>query len=306
VALIFFGTPSFAVPSLRTLLEVGEEISLVVTQPDKAKGRGRLLAVPPVKEIALSKGLSVSQPERIRDERLYRDLSDLSPEFIIVVAYGKILPREVLGIPRAGCINVHASLLPKYRGAAPIQRALMNGEKVTGITTMLMDEGLDTGAVLLQIPETINDRDDAETLAARLSEKGAWTLLETLRGLRDRTVHPVPQHGEPSFAPPLKKEEGRVDWTKSAEDLWNLVRGTFPWPGAYCYLRGERVRLVRVAPRSGIGRPGIVEKASGGDLIVGTGNGLLEVRELQPEGRKVMSAEAFLAGRKTARGEHFS
>lgn len=306
MALIFFGTPSFAVPSLRALLEAGEDIALVVTQPDRVKGRGRLLSVPPVKEVALSKGLAVSQPERVRDSAFCRSLFVLSPEFIVVVAYGRILPRDVLEIPRAGCINVHASLLPRYRGAAPIQRALMNGEKMTGITTMRMDEGLDTGAVLLQSYEPVDDNDNAETLAAKLSEKGASLLVETLRGIRDGTVRPVPQQGEPSFAPPLKKEEGRVDWTKSAEELWNLVRGTFPWPGAYCDFRGERVRLVRVAPASGRGVPGMIEKASGGELIVGTGRDLLVIRELQPEGRKVMPAEAFLAGRKAVRGEYFS
>ncbi|HSB52416.1 MAG TPA: methionyl-tRNA formyltransferase, partial [Dissulfurispiraceae bacterium] len=283
MALVFFGTPQFAVPSLRALIESGEEVALVVTQPDRVKGRGHVLAAPPVKETALAAGLTVSQPARIRDEEFYRKLSPLSPEFIVVVAYGKILPREVLNIPRRGCINVHASLLPKYRGAAPVQRALMNGEKVTGITTMLMDEGLDTGDVLLSSPEEIAEDDNAETLAERLSVLGARTLIETIRGMREDSIRPVHQEGEASFAPPLRKDEGRIDWNMGAEEIRNLVRGTYPWPGAYCDIKGQRVRLARVRPLEGSGQPGRIERASGGELLVGTGRGLLMLEELQPE-----------------------
>ncbi len=306
MALVFFGTPQFAVPSLRALLDSGEELALVVTQPDRVKGRGHVLAAPPVKEVALATGLAVSQPARIRDEEFYRELSLLDPEFIVVVAYGKILPREVLNIPRRGCINVHASLLPRYRGAAPIQRALMNGEKVTGITTMLMDEGLDTGDVLLSSHEDITEKDNAETLAIRLSALGARTLIETLRGLRDGTIRPVPQKGEASFAPPLTKDEGKIDWNMSAEEIQNLVRGTYPWPGAYCDIKGHRVRLVRVRSLEGIGQPGRIEKASGGEILIGTGRGLLMIEELQPEGKRVMSAGAFLAGRRLVSHENIS
>ncbi len=300
MAILFFGTPQFAVPSLQALMQEKEDIVLVVTQPDKAKGRGHILSSPPVKSLAESRGIRVIQPSRIRNEDFYRELRAARPEFIVVVAYGKILPGEVLAVPEKGCVNVHASLLPKYRGAAPIQWALINGERTTGVTTMLMDAGMDTGDVLLQSELEIRDEDNAGTLSLRLSELGAKTLIETLRGIRAGSVRPVPQRGGASSAPPLKKSDGKVDWNRSAEEISDFVRGMSPWPSAFGYLNKEMIKIIRAKPLEGTGVPGRVEKASDGELVVGTRKGLLRIEELQPEGKKAMPAAAFIAGRRLA------
>jgi len=332
VALIFFGTPHFALPSLNALLDEKEDIALVVTQPDRVKGRGHVLSPPPVKELAISYGLSVIQPVKISDEDFYEELRSVNPEFIIVIAYGKILPEEILNIPKFGCINVHASLLPKYRGAAPIQWALIKGERVTGITTMLMDKGLDTGDILLKDELEILNNDTSETLFEKLSELGAKTLLKTIRDMREGKIKPVPQTGEVSYAPPLKKEDGKIDWSKSADELFNFVRGMYPWPSAYCYLNSERIKIIRVRSKKQEDTPlhppllrgelftfpplvrgelkggqepripGKIVKASDGELIVETGEGFLVIEELQPEGKKIMPARAFLSGRKLKEG----
>ncbi|MFO0752642.1 MAG: methionyl-tRNA formyltransferase [Thermodesulfovibrionales bacterium] len=307
MALVFFGTPGFAVPSLQALLDAQEEVSLVVTQPDKVKGRGRVLSAPPVKELALAHDLPVLQPEKIRNTAFYGELSAVAPEFIIVVAYGKILPEEILRIPALGCINVHASLLPAYRGAGPIQWALLNGEKVTGVTTMRMDRGMDTGDILLKEELAIAPDDTAETLSGKLSVLGAQTLVRTLRGVRTGEVRAVPQAGEPSYAPPLKKEDGRIDWNRSAAELFHFVRGMYPWPAAFCSLHGERIKVIKARPREGAALPGLIVRASGGELVAGTGEGLLSLLELQPEGKKSMPAAAFIAGRRIREGhEKFS
>ncbi|MDI6801085.1 MAG: methionyl-tRNA formyltransferase [Thermodesulfovibrionales bacterium] len=308
MALIFFGTPYFAVPSLKTLIDEKEEISLVVTQPDRAKGRGHIISAPPVKGIALSNNIEVAQPFSIRDKDFYRKLTDISPEFIIVVAYGKILPKEILLIPKYGCINVHASLLPKYRGAAPIQWALINGEKTTGVTTMLMDKGLDTGDIFLQAELQIQIDDNIDTLSEKLSELGAKTLIKTINGIRTGSIKATPQTDEASYAPPLKKDDGRIQWNRTSDGLFNFIRGMHSWPSAYCYLNEERIKIIRVRRQKTEDRgqrkavPGRVVKASHGELIVETGNGFLSIEELQPEGRKVMSAAAFIAGRKLKEG----
>ncbi|MBZ0156084.1 MAG: methionyl-tRNA formyltransferase [Alphaproteobacteria bacterium] len=307
MALVFFGTPRFAVPSLQALLDAKEEVALVVTQPDKVKGRGHVLSAPPVKELALARHLPVVQPEKIRNADFYRELAAITPEFIVVVAYGKILPVEILGIPVSGCINVHASLLPAYRGAGPIQRALINGEKITGVTTMRMDKGMDTGDILLQAEVEIMPDDTAETLSERLSVLGAQTLIRTLQGIRAGEVRPVPQSGETSYAPPLKKEDGRIDWNRSATDLFHFIRGMYPWPAAFCSFNGERIKVVKARFLEGVAAPGLIVKASGGELVVGTGKGLLSLLELQPEGKKSMPAAAFIAGRRIREGhEKFS
>jgi len=304
MALIFFGTPQYAVPSLNALVDAKEDIALVVTQPDKVKGRGHILSAPPVKELALSFGLKVLQPDKIRNEGFYRELEDIAPEFIIVVAYGKILPEEILNMPKFGCINVHASLLPKYRGAAPIQWTLLKGEKITGVTTMLMDKGIDTGDILLKAQLEIRDDDTSETLSRKLSELGAAALIKTIRGMREGKIRPEPQTGEASYAPPLKKDDGRIDWKMSAEDLFNFVRGMYPWPSAFCYLNNERIKIIKVRKLKQEDRGqkeaicGSIVKASDGELIVETGKGFLAIEELQPEGKKIMSAKALLAGRK--------
>lgn len=306
MSVIFFGTPDFAVPSLRALISE-EDIALVVTQPDKLKGRGHMLSSPPVKVLAVASGIKVLQPPKIREEEFYNVVKRIAPEFIVVVAYGKILPEEVLGLPLYGCINVHGSLLPKYRGAAPVQWALINGEKITGVTTILMDTGIDTGDILQHAEVPILDDDNAETLSWKLADLGGKTLIETLKGIRSGTVKPVPQTGEATYAPPLRKEDGRINWGRSSHELFRFVKGLYPWPSAFSYLNGEMIKIIKVKPLDGNGVAGRIEKASGGQLVVGTGKGLLLIEELQPGGRRIMPAEAFLSGRKLKEGyETFS
>ena len=306
MSLIFFGTPDFAVPSLRALISE-EDIALVVTQPDKLKGRGHILSSPPVKELALANGLKVVQPPKIRDEEFYNVVKRIAPEFIIAVAYGKILPEDLLTLPLSGCINVHGSLLPKYRGAAPVQWALINGERITGVTTMLMDAGIDTGDILQRAEVEILDDDNAETLSGKLAGLGGKTLVATLKGIRSGMVKPAPQTGNATYAPQLRKEDGRINWSRSAHELFQFVKGMYPWPSAFSYLNGEMIKIIKVKPLDGNGVAGRLEKASGGQLVVGTGKGLLLVEEIQPGGRRIMSAEAFLSGRKLKEGhETFS
>ncbi|TAL23882.1 MAG: methionyl-tRNA formyltransferase [Nitrospirae bacterium] len=305
MSIVFFGTPSFAVPSLDALIGSGEEIAAVVTQPDKKKGRGHLLSIPPVKELAVNKNIKVLQPESMKDKSFLEELSLIKPELIVVVAYGRILPESILKLPPRGCINVHASLLPKYRGAAPIQWAIINGEEFTGITTMLMDKGLDTGDILLQEEINISHEDTAETLGSKLSELGASLLVKTIKGIKGGSIKPRPQTGEASYAPVIRKEDGLVDWTKSAVDLFNFVRGMYPWPCAYCYLNKERIKIIKAEALDGEGKPGRIERAQKDGLIIGTGKGLISITALQPEGKKVMPAEAFLHGRNIKEGTYF-
>ncbi len=303
MAIIFIGTPEFAVPSLRALIDEKEDISLVVTQPDRVKGRGHMLSSPPVKDLAVNRGIRVIQPEKVRTQDFYAELAGYAPEFIVVVAYGRILPKNILDLPAGGCINVHASLLPKYRGAAPIQWALIRGEKLTGVTTMMMDEGVDTGDMLLQSSLDIEADDDACTLSARLSELGARTLVETLKGLRAGAVRPMPQTGESGLAPILRKEDGVIDWQQGAEGIADFIRGMNPWPAAVSCLGDAKIKIIRAKAVEGRGVPGRVEKASGGILLIGTSDGLLKVEELQPEGKKAMTAASFLAGRRLKEGD---
>jgi methionyl-tRNA formyltransferase len=302
--IIFFGTPAFAIPSLVALLQSEEEVIAVVTQPDKKKGRGRVSSFSPVKELAIDRGIKILQPVNIKDHLFLNGLSKIMPEIIVVVAYGRILPAQILRLPSHGCINIHASLLPKYRGAAPIQWAIINGEKKTGITTMLMDEGLDTGNILLQEETEISYDDNAETLGNKLAEIGASLLIRTIKGIRSGYIKPIPQKGTPSYAPPLKKEDGRLNWSKTATEIFNFVRGIYPWPCAYCYLNKERIKITRVKMLEGSGIPRRVEK-TGEELIVGTGEGLISIIELQPEGKIPMSAKAFLQGRRLKEGAFF-
>jgi methionyl-tRNA formyltransferase len=302
--IVFFGTPAFALPSLTALLDAGEDVVAVVSQPDKRKGRGHAQTPPPVKDYALEKGITVLQPVKATDSAFMHELSLLKPDVIVVIAYGKILRAPILTLPPFGCINVHASLLPNYRGAAPIQWALLHGDVKTGITTMLMDEGLDTGDILLQEETEIRIDDTAETLGNRLAEQSAPVLLKTLHGIEQGTLSPSPQVGTPSFAPSLKKEDGIIDWSKTARALHNFIRGMFPWPCAYCYLNGERIKITKATVLEGSGQPRRIQKA-GDELIVGTGDGLISILELQPEGKKIMSAKAFLHGRRLKEGTFF-
>jgi len=302
LSIVFFGTPEFAVPSFKALIRSGEDISLVVTQTDKVKGRGHKLSQPPVKVAALEAGLRVTQPARLKDEMFLSELVSLNPEFIIVVAYGKILPKKILDVPGRACINVHASILPEYRGAAPIAWAIIRGEKKTGVTTMLINEELDTGDILLQREIEISKEDTAASLGRKLSELGASLLIETIKGIREGSIKPTPQAGKTSYVPPLKKEDGHIDWSKSAEEISNLVRGMQPWPGAYCRIGNERVTLLKTMPLDGQGTPGVISRIEKDAFIIGTGHALLSILELQPAGKKAMSASAFINGRKLAKG----
>jgi methionyl-tRNA formyltransferase len=301
LGLIFFGTPEFSVPSLKALIEAGEEVSLVVTQSEKFR-RDKTPIPIPVKEIAQKYNIPVLQPERIKDPEFIEKLKGIRPEFIIVVAYGRILPPEILRIPERYCINVHASLLPRYRGAAPIQWTIINGESITGVTTMVMDEGLDTGEILLQKEIEIKEDDDAISLSKKLSEAGSRLLLETLSGIRNSRIRPVKQEGEPSYAPPLKKEDGLINWHKTAREIRNLIRGTIPWPCAYTFLNGERLIITKASVVEGSGEPGIIEEAEK-KFIVGTGKGLLEILEVKPEGKRAMDGPSFLRGRRLKKGD---
>lgn len=299
--IIFFGTPQFAVPTLRVLISKGEKILLVITQPDRPKGRGKIIQPSEVKKIALQHNLPIVQPENIKDENFANKLKELNPELGVVVAYGKIFPKEILKIPKYGLINLHASLLPKYRGAAPVQWALIKGEKITGVTTMLIDEGVDTGPVLLQKTVPIEDEDNAETLSEKLSIIGAELMVETINKMRQGTITPSPQTGEPSYAPLLKKEDGRINWLSSARDIFNLIRGTYPWPCAYCFLKNERIKIIKAQVIEGSAAAGLILRAKN-ELIVGTGKGLLQILLIQPEGKKIMTAKEFLCGRKINEG----
>lgn len=298
MSIVFFGTPAFAVPSLEALIEAKEELALVVCQPDKPQGRGRRIIHSPVKETALRVGIPIIQPDTLKDRSVHQRISELRPEFIVVVAYGKILPKVLLDMPERLPINVHASLLPRYRGAAPIQWALINGDEVTGVTTMKMDEGLDTGDILLQRKVDIDPSDNALTLSERLSVIGSRLLIETLQAIRQGRLSPKPQGNGATYAPPITKEQGRVDWSRPAKEIVNLVRGLYLWPKAYFYLHGELIKLYSAHALDGSGIPGRIEAISNGRLIVGTGDGLLAIEELQPEGKRKMTCQEFLAGRR--------
>ena len=297
---VFCGTPKFAVPSLERLAADGFNVDLVVTQPDRPQGRGMEMAAPPVKQAATKLGLSVIQPEKIRNNQEFESrLRTIAPDAIVVVGYGRIIPPWMLALPRLGNINVHASLLPKYRGAAPIQWAIASGETVTGVTTMLLNEGLDTGDILLQEETQIGREDTAVTLAPRLAEIGAALLVKTLRGLEGGSVRPVPQdHSGATLAPLLKKEDGLVDFGRTAAEIQNRLRGFQPWPGVYTSFRGRNLKIISAAPVEGLPQLSRATLRVGGDrLFAGCGRGtVLELLQLQPEGKKVMSAREFISG----------
>jgi len=306
--LAFCGTPEFAVPTLKKLVETGHHVRLVVTQPDRPSGRGHELAVPPVKRLAQSLGLPGVQPDKSKNNLEFRaQLEALQPAAIIVVGYGRIIPKWMIDLPQHGNINLHASLLPKYRGAAPIQWAIARGETVTGVTTMRIDEGLDTGDILLQREMEINPEDTAVTLAPRLAEVGAYLMLETLRGLEAGTIQPRKQdHTQSTLAPILEKEEGRIDFNRPATETLNRLRGFQPWPGAFTSFRGKNLTLHRALLAAyGLGPlfPGEM-KLAGEDLFLGCGEGtVLQVIELQPEGKRRMSAKDFIHGYRPKLGE---
>ena len=301
---VFMGTPAFAVPSLEALDSSDHEVVGVVTQPDRPKGRGQAVVPCPVKELALAKGLPVSQPAKMKSPEFLQQLSDWKPDVIAVTAFGRFLPKAILDLPPMGCVNVHGSLLPAYRGAAPIQWALIHGDPETGITTMMMDEGMDTGAVLLQQAVPIEPEDTALELGVRLAQAGGALLVETLTRLAEGSVVPREQdHARATVAPLLKKEDGVIDWTQSAAVIANRIRGLSPWPGSYTFHHDHRliIRKGRVDAQGGPGgsdgqRPGTILAVGPKSFWVETGEGRIEVLEVQPANKKRMSVEQFLQG----------
>lgn len=297
--IIFFGTPSFAIPTLKRLLQETDEVVAVVTQPDREKGRGRKVVPSPVKEFALQHNLVVFQPKKVNDESFYENLRTLQPDLIIVVAYGQILPKSILDIPRHGAINVHASLLPKYRGASPIAWAILKGEKKTGVTTIKMDEGMDTGDILLQKEIILGERETFETLHDRLALLGEEVLMETLERMERGDLTPIPQdHSEATFAPPFKKEDGRIDWKKEAGEIDRQIRALNPWPGTYTEWKGRLLKIFsgEVRQRMSKGEAGRVVWVGADFIEVETGNGSLLIKEVQLEGKRRMSVKEFLSG----------
>lgn len=302
---VYMGTPDFAVGALEALLSSEHEVAAVVTQPDKPRGRGKAMCPSPVKEVAVRAGIPVLQPKRIREPEAAEQIRMFRPDILVVVAFGQIIPREVLDIAPYGCVNVHGSLLPKYRGAAPIQWAVINGERESGVTTMQMDEGLDTGDILLKKVIPLDEKETGGSLFEKLAAAGAKLLLETLEGLENGAITPMKQGASPTpYAEMLKKETGAIDWKKSAEKIERLIRGLNPWPSAYTKLNGKTLKLwqadaIKVNSQTAAGT---VLKAEKDQLWIQTGDGVLAVRELQLEGKKRMDAGAFLRGHSVEKG----
>jgi len=301
--LVFLGTPAFAVPTLERLVERGHQVLAAVTQPDRPKGRGQTLAPPPVKEAALRFGVPVYQPERVKRPESVEYLRSLAPEAMVVVGYGQIIPQSIIDIPPLGILNVHASLLPKYRGAGPIQWAIVNGETSTGVTIMRIDAGLDTGPMLLKAETAIGDDETAIDLGRRLSVMGADLLVEALDALAAGRVVPQPQdNSQATYAPMLKKEDGRIDWRRSAVQIHNQVRGMQPWPGAYSIFRGGSLHIWCARPTEAAGHPpGTLLRIK--PLLVAFRVGALELIEVQMEGRKRMPAADFANGQRLVENE---
>jgi len=302
--IIFMGTPEFAIPSLEKLLAEGHKILQVISQPDKPSSRGRKISMPPVKRYALERELPVYQPEKIKSDNFYELLRQLQPEIIVVVAFGRILPARIIYLPARGSVNLHASLLPKYRGAAPINWAIIKGEKETGCTTMLIDEGMDTGDILLKEKVSIEPQENALELSKRLSKIGAELLCQTLKGLEKGNLSPVKQDDSlATYAPMLKKEDGLIDWSLDAISIFNHIRGMFPWPGSYTYFRGSWLKLLRAQPNEEVAinkrpvKPGEIVSLTRDSIIVACGqDSFLSLLQFQPQNRSVMSGRDFING----------
>ena len=306
--IIFMGTPDFSVGTLEALVEAGHEVCLVVTQPDKPKGRGKEMQYTPVKEAALKHGIEVYQPRRIREAECVEKLRQYNADIMVVIAFGQIIPKEILEMVPYGCVNVHASLLPKYRGAAPIQWSIIDGEAVTGVTTMQMDEGLDTGDMLLKTEVPITAEETGESLHDKLAKAGAAICVETLAKLQEGSIVPEKQGESPTaYAKMLDKKLGNIDWTKSAAEIERLVRGLNSWPSAYTYWNKKVVKIWKasVTDENSNEQVGTVVKVEKDSFYVQTGNGLLKVLELQIPGKKRMDAGAFLRGYTIEPGEVF-
>lgn len=297
--IVFMGTPDFSVPALEALVEGGHEVVAAITQPDKPKGRGKAVLMTPVKEKAMELGIPVYQPVKVREPEFVEKLRQMEPDAIVVVAFGQILPKSILEIPRYGCVNIHASLLPKYRGAAPIQWAVIDGERESGVTTMFMNEGLDTGDMLEKEAVTLDPKETGGSLHDKLSAIGGRLILSTLKGLEDGTLKGTPQTDEGTcYAKMLKKSLGDIDWTMDAAAIERLIRGLNPWPSAYTCLHGKTLKIWDgdVLEREYGVEPGTVAEVAKDRLVVQTGQGSLAIRSLQLEGKKRMDAGDFLKG----------
>lgn len=309
--IVFMGTPDFAVPCLRNLVKAGHDIVHVITQPDRPKGRGHKMAAPPVKEAAIELGLPVCQPEKVKTFEVVNLLKELNPELVVVVAFGQILSKEILEIPRYGCLNVHASILPKYRGAAPIHWAIINGEKESGVSIMYMDEGLDTGDVLLVKKVSIEHQDTTGILHDKLAALGAEAIVEAIEKILAGQAERTPQeHEKSNYARLLDKKVELIDWRKSSKDVRNLIRGLNPWPGAFTYI-GSKVLKIWEAAETDFESDAILNKVNPGEIIglsskgitVATGDGALMITELQLQGSKRMKAADFARGRNIEPGQ---
>ena len=308
---VFMGTPDFAVGTLKALIDSKYEVAAVFSQPDKPKGRGKALQMTPTKEVAVEAGIPVYQPAKIREAQWLSVLEELAPDVIVVVAVGQIIPESILKLPKYGCINVHASLLPKYRGAAPIQWAVIDGEKESGVTTMQMDAGLDTGDMLLKETVALEEKETGGSLFDKLSEVGAQLLIKTLEALENGTVTAQKQPAESPtpYAAMLTKKQGEIDWNQDAKKIECLIRGLNPWPSAYTHYRGKTLKIwaAQVEPEDSKEKAGFgtAVKVTKNNLVIQTANGLLSLKEVQPEGKKRMEVDAFLRGYPVECGECF-
>lgn len=306
--MIYMGTPDFAVGPLTALIEAGHQVTAVITQPDKPKGRGKSVRMTPVKEAALAHGIPVYQPRKVKEPSFVETLATLEADVIVVAAFGQLLPKEILHMPRFGCLNIHASLLPCYRGAAPIQWAVIDGKEKTGVTIMRMDEGLDTGDMLLVKEVPVSPGETGGSLFDKLSEAGSALIVEALKALKGSGLTPVPQTGESCYAPVLTKAMGKIDWNRSAVEIERLIRGLNPWPSAYSRLNGKMLKIWAARPAEEAVPeflPGQIVRVNRREFGVKTGDGILYITELQPEGKKRMEADAFLRGYPLEEGMRF-
>ncbi|MDD3218669.1 MAG: methionyl-tRNA formyltransferase [Lachnospiraceae bacterium] len=296
---VFMGTPDFAVGTLEAIIADGHEVAAVITQPDKPKGRGKSIQFTPVKEVALTHELPVLQPKKVRDLEFVEELRKLNPEVIVVVAFGQIIPQAVLDIPKYGCLNVHASLLPKYRGAAPIQWAVIDGEKESGVTIMRMDAGLDTGDMIKKVVVSLDDKETGGTLFDKLSQAGAKLLVDVLKDIEagSAVYEKQPQESTTEYAKMIDKKMGQIDWNQSAEVIERLIRGLNPWPSAYTHINGKTLKIWEAdVIEENSGKPGEILKVTKKEILVQAGKKALSLQEVQLEGKKRMHADAFLRG----------
>lgn len=306
--IVFMGTPEFALPTLEKIYNSSHSILSVITQPDRPKGRGQKQVDSPIKKFALENNLPLLQPATVNTKEFIASLLENRPDYIIVVAFGQILSETLLKVPKQFCINLHSSLLPKYRGAAPINRAILNGETRSGVTTMIMDKGMDTGDILLVDETPIEQNDDAQCLHDKLSEQGGKLVLETLSRLQKNDLLPTPQNSDlASYAPKLKKEESLIDWKIDAESIFNKIRGLSPWPGTHTLYNGKRLAILKgeIVLGESSDRPGHVERITDTGIEVGTGKNRLKITELKLEGKKAMPVKSFLSGYKITRDDIF-